>query len=282
MRKYRESLLQRLASYKRDVLGITTDGIWRKNGRSYPHILPEDRREENILSPLRGAFWTVFPFRGWKLHGDFHHLNSSQAMCFNLFLPLENAPSRDRSAYLGALGIENSTDIRDGGEVAVRFEFVPDIEEGTNFDFFLYEPRTGPAYFELKLSESEFGAACDCDRHRKKLREIYAPRLAGLVEAEALEPPFFFRNYQLLRNTAALSTSPRATVHVVYPLANEALEGQLEEFRQVLTPLARARFRTHDLEELVQRLRGRDVSPLLAEQLALFHRKYLSDAATEA
>ena len=84
---YVERLKRHLAAYKRDVLGVAEDGIWSRNGRAYPHILPAAQRDLNLLAPLRAemrAFLAATPT--FRYHMDFHHLNSSQAMCLNLLV----------------------------------------------------------------------------------------------------------------------------------------------------------------------------------------------------
>ena len=47
---YRRALLDHLAEYKSAVLGIHEDGVWRRNGKTYPHILPDVAGE---AKPLR-------------------------------------------------------------------------------------------------------------------------------------------------------------------------------------------------------------------------------------
>src|SRR5438067_697657 len=96
---YQAQLNTHLAKYKRGALGISEPGYWT-NPRTakklpYDHILPDGSRNKNILSPYRERFWNDFatwaeqePQHVIKLHKYFQHLNSSQALCFNLFYPL--------------------------------------------------------------------------------------------------------------------------------------------------------------------------------------------------
>src|SRR5437764_1473263 len=96
---YQDSLKAHLVKYKHNALGIKACGTWRaKDGveREYPHILPHQDLKKNVLAPYRDEFWSDFDSRkvndhggqAIKLHEGFSHLNSSQAMCFNLFYPL--------------------------------------------------------------------------------------------------------------------------------------------------------------------------------------------------
>src|ERR1017187_5138014 len=73
-----------LSKYRTDSLGMSEQGTWR--GRSYGHILPRESSRSNIIPSIREAFWNA-PVGKVKLHTDFHHLNSSQGLCFNLFFP---------------------------------------------------------------------------------------------------------------------------------------------------------------------------------------------------
>ncbi len=87
MPSYAERMKAHLAAYKRHSLGVSEDGVWAKTGNSYPHILPTDRQQLNILEPFRHEFWAYCEAHkpAIRLHRDFHHLNSSQALTFNLF-----------------------------------------------------------------------------------------------------------------------------------------------------------------------------------------------------
>ena len=86
--EFQQRAKQWLSTYKRDVLGVEEDGIWLRNRKAYPHILPQEKYQLNILPSFRDEFWKWFPSQRIQLHSDFHHLNSSQAVCFNLFFPM--------------------------------------------------------------------------------------------------------------------------------------------------------------------------------------------------
>src|SRR4051794_35516427 len=88
---YQELLKRHLADYKLNRLGVIQNGLWKGNGRRYAHILPVELQRLNIIEGYRAEFWKYWP-RTRSLHSDFHHLNSSQAMCFNLFFPMLSAP----------------------------------------------------------------------------------------------------------------------------------------------------------------------------------------------
>ena len=93
---YRDRVLPHLTNYKKHSLRVVEDGIWAKSrsGQTYPHILPADQYRLNILETIRDAFFAYEESHPIKFHTDFHHLNSSQALCFNLFFPLCCTPER--------------------------------------------------------------------------------------------------------------------------------------------------------------------------------------------
>ena len=92
--EYIKRLQRHLADYKSNVLLVQESGHWGAPPRPYPHILPVERRELNIVAPFREAFWRAQRQRAWKLHKYFHHLSSSQALAFNvLFLLYPDVPS---------------------------------------------------------------------------------------------------------------------------------------------------------------------------------------------
>ena len=81
---YSEKIKNHLSEVKFRKL-TNSSGQWR--GKNYTHILPKDQYKLNILEEIREDFWIYFTKNDITLHTNFHHLNSSQAMCFNLFFP---------------------------------------------------------------------------------------------------------------------------------------------------------------------------------------------------
>jgi len=168
---YKQEMWRHLADYKVSALGVKKNGIWRKNRREYAHILPCELQRLSILEPYRDEFWTYFRKAHIKLHSDFHHLSSSQAMCFNLFFPFI-AEERKHSQILREIFSIDGT-IEDA-----RFEVVLHPVEGTNFDFCI-ETAESRKLFEVKLTESDFGKAKSDDSHISKFETVYSPALNG-------------------------------------------------------------------------------------------------------
>jgi hypothetical protein len=186
-----ETVKKHLAAYKAEKLGIAENGLWKRNGEAYPHILPEAQQWQNILpSYYHDTIVKDLKDKNVTLHGDFHHLNSSQALCFNLFYPLvlENQYSLI------------SDKIRCNADF--EFEYVENAAEGTNFDLFIHDTHT-KYYVEVKYTEDKFGGAPDDERHREKYLDVYKPKLEQFPK---LTRDIFFQNYQLFRNMLHCST----------------------------------------------------------------------------
>lgn len=216
---YRDEMLRHLALYKIERLGIHENGIWKRNRMPYPHILPEALQQLNILEPFRKEFLKYLDSQkgGLRLHSDFHHLNSSQAMCFNLFFPLVMNGHQHINRLLTVLGVQG-TDV-----VEFYFEKVLDPKEETNFDFFIRFASGRRLLFELKLTEGEFASVKADPRHKAKHADLYRQRIAGKLNQEYQDGPLFFHNYQLIRNISYLRKEYDDVLFVIFPKRNDAL-----------------------------------------------------------
>jgi len=271
---YQERLRAHLVKYKFRVLGVLASGSW-KGARTgavaeHPHILPAEHARLNILAPYRERFWSEFD-RGERrpLHRDFAHLNSSQAMCFNLFYPLVADPAWAGAFVQGVLGIKDRPR-------TLAFEYVEDPEESTHFDFFMQLESGARVYFETKLAELGFGTIDLLPRERTALLQRYLPRLSGLIDAKWLGPDAFFRRYQLLRNLAYLG-QPASVLYLVVPRANESLAQALRILPEITAGALQERVRILYLEDALERLkpllRGRDEA--LKNHYREFRDKYI-------
>jgi hypothetical protein len=269
---YQDRLKCHLSRYKAEVLGIADDGIWSRNRRPYSHILPAERKYENLLAPYREDLCRYLAaHREISLHPDFHHLNSSQAMCFNLFFPLA-VDQAGRKILTDALG---HADGMAPGE-SWCFEKVLDPKENTSFDF-LFQTNVGTATFcEIKLSESGFGTAKNDAKHREKLTNTYRPRLSDRVSPVLLEEGEFFPRYQLCRNFSYVGELGDL-LFVVYPSKNTVLTEQLEDFLEFVNEEHRERVKAVLLEDLVPRILALlpNVATRLQQHYRDFAQKYL-------
>jgi len=204
-----------LKEYKRQRLGVLEDGEW--NGKKYGHILPSKLRAMNLidagfLQELQRTMSELSP----KIHRGFAHLNSSQALAFNLFVPLVAVHKLED--LLGILRVEDH----------VRESCLEHVEiplEGTNFDFYIRGEHHA-YYFEVKYTEESFGRATADANHREKYRQVYEPLLRTTCSVTENE---FFARYQLWRN---ISYSADGIVVFVFPKFRIDLAKKVESARQ--------------------------------------------------
>lgn len=277
---YKKRVYAHLAEYKRNALEITDSGAWR--GVEYSHILPHSKREQNILKSVQANFWEFAKSARsgskplvYSLHQFFHHLNSSQAMCFNLFYPFLTNLSNPNilAATLAESAVETVAE--------AIFEHVEDEAEGTNFDFFLRFQSGRKWFFECKYTEEEFGRAKNDERHRAKLKEIYTEKLEGKVSPEAVDESTFFANYQLLRNISHVIPKNGDRLFVIFPRGNSniysPLNRKVDIIKTLLLPKTLECVSVLRLEDLVNRFKQ---SPLqnkveIKTHWQLFEEKYL-------
>jgi hypothetical protein len=267
---------ERLSTYKREILGVVEDGIWARNGRAYQHILPVEKRRLNILPAFCNEFWTWLPVVRTRLHRDFHHLNSSQALCFNLFFPLLRENGQGLPALLNSLNVAGAP------ASGAMFEFEPDSDEGTCFDFMLplqsgRRGRLTRVHFDIKYTESGFGAAKLDDEHLFKFNRIYEPRLVGRFEKKFCCAFQFLKNYQILRNVWHLDQEAADIVIFLLPKANARLRRAEPIIESCALEPFRSRIKIVYLEDLIPTLERELNKTTVGEAawLAQFRRKYL-------
>jgi hypothetical protein len=260
-----------LAEYKISAEGVRQNGVWRRNKKEYPHILPIEMGELNILRPYREEFWEWFRHQRIKLHTDFHHLSSSQAMCFNLFFPF----IAENGKYLHLL----SKPFVVNGEISkVEFELILDNREGTNFDFCIF--ANSRTLFELKLTESDFGGGNHDESHFSKFDEVYSPRLGGKFRPEFCSRDVFLRNYQIMRNVWNLAPETGDKLVFLAPRANKSLQKGLAFLHSCVSGEYRSRVSVMYLEDAVSAIEHgvSERAARMREQFKLFRLKYLPSA----
>jgi len=266
---YREVLEAHLASYRVDVLGVPEAGTFTYRGRRVvrEHILPHRNADLNLL-PLVRPLERVLP-ESVKRHRYFHHLNSSQAFTFNLFLPYFAGTPEAQRVLLGAFG-------QKGPLTSWALEAVPSATEGSNLDALWTTADGVTTICEVKLSESSFGKAKNDERHRTKLAEIYLPVLSRCVTPELLEEAPFFEAYQILRNVWHLVQRPSARLVFLMPRANEKLWGALTPILAEIKPACRSSISTIAVEDVLNLLcAADDVSEPLRLHASAMSAKYL-------
>lgn len=268
---YRQEMWRHLADYRVSALGVNLNGIWRKNRREYAHILPFGYQHLNILTPYLEEFWKFFRSSTIKLHSDFHHLSSSQAMCFNLFFPFIAEGKKHLPILSEIFSIEGVVE-------DALFELVLAPAEGTNFDFCVQTTKA-KKLFELKLTESDFGKAKADVSHISKFETIYSPALNGKFDPSCCSCDMFLRHYQLMRNVWNLNLGTGDTLVCVVPKANSCLTKEIEFLKECLSEPYRERVSVYYLEDLaatVEKIIPNDADRM-KEHFRLFSCKYLPD-----
>jgi hypothetical protein len=269
MPTFSQSFHSHLAEYKARCLGVSEEGIFLYRGKPVPraHILPKELQWLNILEPCRAevqAYLAANP--AIKLHKYFHHLNSSQAFAFNLFYPFFEMGGTTQ--LLNALGLPGTVS-------HWQPELVPNAEEGTNVDVAWQGSDGAWTYCEVKLTEAEFGAAIDDERHREKLSKIYRPILDGHCDPSLLEPDGFFCNYQILRNLWLVARQPDASLVFLLPKGNAALWVALRAVLGRIGPTISGRISAVGIEDVLLALRADEtLPPQLTTQAELLFEKY--------
>jgi hypothetical protein len=243
---FRDRVCAHLSAYRKGVLNVQNAGIYLHRGRNLfrEHILPLEHLQLNILRPYGDQFF-LSEHKPRKLHKYFHHLNSSQALCINLFFPLIAAKRHDLLAStLRAMTKE---------PMHPRFESESTIEVAkrkTSFDFHLHSDRED-IFVEVKYTESGFGAAKNDDEHGNKFVNTYLPLLKKslFLERSCQDRNFFLRHYQVLRNLVHITE--RSQVVFLFPRANDIVADQAAVAQTFLTESGRKRLHILFLEDVV-------------------------------
>lgn len=239
-----------LAHYRSKTLHIAEKGLWSRNQQEYDHILPKVRQQENILPSIRESFWKYLP-ASVKLHTDFHHLNSSQALCFNLFFSLKSS-KQGFALLLDVLGID------DAPEENAQFEFIPDRLEFTNIDFMLPLRSGARVLFEIKYTEKRFDTVDPtAPKYLEKFDRIYKSRVGKSLQPEFQEIRRFCENYQVLRNVLHLREGLSDTIVFLIPLSNESLTPSHPVIRNCVSNVLKKRVQLVFFEELIPKLLDR-------------------------
>jgi hypothetical protein len=246
---YDKTLKSHLDDYRRGRLGGVESGMFEKNGveRPYGHILPKDLQWLNILEPFRLEVMQYQAANSLRLHRYFHHLNSSQAFAFNLFIPLaQHAPQKLAAA------------LKTPAVLCLQLEQCVEPLERTQVDAHWMTDDSSCVYCEVKLSESEFGTTDGTGRHSRKLEETYRPVLEGRVSDQLWEDKGarFYQFYQVYRNLwlAARNGHETDQVRFLLPAANTALVAQLNEALTLVGSALRSRTRIIYVEEVLRQL----------------------------
>ena len=268
---YQDHIFKHLSIYRRSVMNIDEDGTFKYRGREIPkgHILPVKYKQENILEPIRERFYKS-EYSRIKYHKYFHHLNSSQALCINLFFPL--IVENQLSVVANNFGLTSPVELKAAFEYESTLELA---ERKTSFDFHI-KTKTQEAFVEIKYTEVEFGSAKDDDEHRKKYEKTYAPIITNspYLAEKVKNRDFFLKHYQVLRNLAHLGANQN--VVFLFPKLNKKIVAQATEaFESFVTEKGKQRFKIVFLEDFVSMLVNSSMPKNLKLCYAEFSEKYI-------
>ncbi|RNF39607.1 PGN_0703 family putative restriction endonuclease [Planococcus salinus] len=269
---FEQAMKIHLSDYKMTKLALTHPEKWRGKDKDYHYILPASQWELNFLSSYRTEIVKYITEEKVKLHQYFHHLNSSQAVCFNFFYPL--IAEGQLPLLLKALQLS-------GEEVeAYKFEKNMPGKERTNFDFYLKLKSGKEVLFEVKYTENGFGKATDSERYQKQYRNVYRQMLAGKIQSGVSEYHALIKNYQLLRNIAYVDSGGEKQLILIGPKNNKKLHKEYENaMRDIITPELRKSIQMITWESLVERVKIQLMSNVnmhgkLADHYQEFQEKY--------
>ena len=250
MKVFKASVLAHLGKYKISKLDISNPGYYR--GKIYPHILPEIDKSRNILQPYNGQLNTSKYLSKIKLHTNFSHLNSSQAMCINFFYPL--ILEKKLELITSILGVEGKVDYD-----SVEFEKESVVEKSnerkTNFDFYLKTDKGIQIFFEIKYTEDGFGKATNDKGHIDKYNRTYKDALdkSVCIEKNFKDMARFFEHYQIMRNLLAIDD--KSYVVFIYPKNNRAVSNAAAKAKtSIVTPAGKKHLINKTWDTLVNQL----------------------------
>ncbi len=280
---FRDKICEHLNKYRVDHLKVHEDGEFHYKGETYKkrHILSSKTSNLNLIESYRDQFLLIDNINPIKRHRYFHHLNSSQAMCLNLFFPLIS--ENQLSVYLNYLEIDKI------GDLKPAFEKESDIENAkrkTSFDFYIKNGNKSEVFVEVKYTEDGFGKVKYTkdekgtpiyDReHIEKFIKTYMPLL---IKSKFLNPicsemDFFLNHYQILRNLVHLSENSH--VIFLFPRDNLKVAKQAEFARDYcINDAGKERFKIVYLEDLMEFFENKFYGENLGSYYQSFRKKYL-------
>lgn len=251
----KEKIEKHLEDYKNSELKISECGEWWGNHKKYGHILPIEKKFENIIN-YKNKIDSLLNEK--DLHLGFHHLNSSQALALNLFGPLV---VENKFSIINNRISDNSKGI---------FEFVESSKEGTHFDFYI-QNSTDNFYFEVKYMEKDFGIADADEKHQQKYVEIYKNKLEQITQIDENDlGNDFYKQYQLWRN---IIYAKNGYVFFVLPRFRDDLIKKVEAAKdKIKNEEIKNRVDVLIIDDLIKRCKEDD---RFKEHYTKFEKKYL-------
>tara|TARA_R110001583_G_C5530341_1_gene398460 strand:+ start:66 stop:875 length:810 start_codon:yes stop_codon:yes gene_type:complete len=266
---YTEKIKNHLSKYKEIHFPKLENGIWKNNKKPYSHILPEINKFDNLLEPYKTELENYISNFKIKPHSDFHHLNSSQAMCLNFFFPLFKENKLELVTEF--LGFKNEK----VNYESVRFEkdgleFELGSRKPTSFDFFFNTVSNKKFYFEIKYTEDKFGnGSLNIDNFNK-----YYSKSLKTIKTNFKNAVSFYENYQILRNIIHIDDN--SFVIFVYPKENENIRKGTEKVKkEFLNPKYHNNFYNVHWVNLYNSIIRKNDNGTLKKYFNEFEKKYL-------
>jgi len=271
MTKYVTEVKEHLSKYKQKKYPEIGNGIWKKNKQKYSHIFPETNKYNNLLPSYRDDLikYIETPNLKLKLHSDFHHLNSSQAMCLNFFYPLIIEQKLDiilDFLHLKGEQVDYATVCFEKDGIEKTFGRVP-----TSFDFYFKTISKKKFYFEIKYTEDGFRKEKKDKEHIDKFDKIYANLLEPIAK-EFRSRDRFLGNYQILRNLIHINEN--SYVIFLYPYNNQKIITEAENAISMLANDFKGNFFPKTWEDLYKYVKNSSKDNRLVKQLLDFEKKY--------
>lgn len=250
--RFRDRACAHLARYRETVMAIPEEGVFVYRGNEYRkgHILPRDLSRRNILEPYCDRFFSS-RYSAITLHRYFHHLNSSQALCINLFFPLLLENRTDLVVSILGGSLEPPVDAAFEAESQREF-----ASRRTSFDLRLANALGHEVLVEVKYTEDGFGRAKNDEEHCAKFESTYRPFVerSPFLAAVCKDRKFFLQNYQIMRNLAHIDEL--SDVVFLFPRGNDVVLRQANDARRTfLTKKGREKLRFVFLEDVVAHLK---------------------------
>ena len=219
---FNEDVFKHLALYKKNVLGILEDGIFRYRGKEIfkPYILPSGYEGKNFPADFEFSIKknTLFidTLPPISLHRYYHHLNSSQVLCISYFYGFIKDKERLFS-LCEFLGVAKPS--------GACFEFIENEREGTNVDFAILLENGSRVYFEIKYTEENFGSVGKVlgSKSEAETRAYYLDRKKRFYSLVEISDNDYLKHYQVVRNISLCPKSSGNKTVFLIPRENESV-----------------------------------------------------------
>ncbi|MFY9282817.1 MAG: hypothetical protein WAO56_01725 [Miniphocaeibacter sp.] len=219
--EFKKRVTKHLGKYMEKNLGIKEDGLFKN--KEYGHVLSDELVAENFIGETYPLYEKYCPNKELPVYSN--HLNSSQVMGMNFFLPLlENRDILNRVVEK-IIGKEEGTltDL-----VTVDFEHRCGQDEKTEIDLFLEYANGIRIFFEMKYSENGYGIFSGFNRD-EVWDNKYSNFIANSLYLKNLTKEEFFYDYQINRNIGMINSLKDYAVFIL-PYDNESLIKEITKF----------------------------------------------------